>query len=151
MLTRGATEVREKKQTIQIVIGAGACSGNAGRRCVGIKAVTPAILSCFHSFPSLLPGKCPDSFPKVLLISHLTILAVQQPKMLVACYSSRRSGSDPRSARVGLVVDMVTLGPIIILRYELSSPARTLGSWVRISLEACMSVCVYSVFVLFCV
>jgi hypothetical protein len=37
------------------------------------------------------------------------------------------------------------------LRHELSSLARTLGSWVRIPLEAWMSVCVYSVFVLFCV
>jgi hypothetical protein len=37
------------------------------------------------------------------------------------------------------------------LRHEPSSPAKTLGSWVRISLEACMSVCVYSVFVLSCV
>jgi hypothetical protein len=37
------------------------------------------------------------------------------------------------------------------LRHELSSPARKLGSWVRISLEALMSLCVYSVFVLFCV
>jgi hypothetical protein len=36
------------------------------------------------------------------------------------------------------------------LRHELSSSARTLGSWVRIPLEAWMSVCVYSVFVLFC-
>jgi hypothetical protein len=35
------------------------------------------------------------------------------------------------------------------LRHETSSPARTLGSWVRIQLEAWMSVCVYSVFVLF--
>jgi hypothetical protein len=34
---------------------------------------------------------------------------------------------------------------------ELSSPAQTLGSWVRIPLEAWMSVCVYSVFVLSCV
>jgi hypothetical protein len=34
------------------------------------------------------------------------------------------------------------------LRHELSSLARTLGSWVRIPLEAWMSVCVYSVFVL---
>jgi hypothetical protein len=34
------------------------------------------------------------------------------------------------------------------LMHELSTPARTLGSWVRISLEAWMSVCVYSVFVL---
>jgi hypothetical protein len=31
------------------------------------------------------------------------------------------------------------------LIYELSSPARTLESWIRISLEAWMSVCVYSV------
>jgi hypothetical protein len=31
------------------------------------------------------------------------------------------------------------------------SPAKTLGSWVRIQLEALMSVCVYSVFVLSCV
>jgi hypothetical protein len=30
-------------------------------------------------------------------------------------------------------------------------PAQTLGSWSRIPLEAWMSVCVYSVFVLFCV
>jgi hypothetical protein len=37
------------------------------------------------------------------------------------------------------------------LRQEPSSPARTLGMWVRIPLEAWMSVCVYSVFVLFCV
>jgi hypothetical protein len=31
------------------------------------------------------------------------------------------------------------------LRHELSSPAQTLGSWVRIPLKAWMSVCVYSV------
>jgi hypothetical protein len=31
------------------------------------------------------------------------------------------------------------------LRHEPPSPARTLGSWVRVSLEAWMSVCVYSV------
>jgi hypothetical protein len=37
------------------------------------------------------------------------------------------------------------------LRHELSSPAQTLWSWVRFQLEAWMSVCVYSVFVLFCV
>jgi hypothetical protein len=33
------------------------------------------------------------------------------------------------------------------LKHEISSPPRTLGSWVRIPLEACMSVCVYSVYV----
>jgi hypothetical protein len=37
------------------------------------------------------------------------------------------------------------------LRHEMSSPARTLGSWVRIPLEAWMFVFVYSVFVLSCV
>jgi hypothetical protein len=37
------------------------------------------------------------------------------------------------------------------LRHELSSLAQTLGLWVRISLEAWMSVCIYSVFVLSCV
>jgi hypothetical protein len=38
------------------------------------------------------------------------------------------------------------------LRHELSPLARTLGSWVRITLKAWMlNVCVYSVFVLFCV
>jgi hypothetical protein len=37
------------------------------------------------------------------------------------------------------------------LEHEMSSPAWTLGSWVRISLEAWMSVCVYSVFMLSCV
>jgi hypothetical protein len=37
------------------------------------------------------------------------------------------------------------------LRHEPSSPARTPGSWVRIPIEAWMSVCVYYVFVLFCV
>jgi hypothetical protein len=36
------------------------------------------------------------------------------------------------------------------LRHELSSLARTLGSWVRIPLKAWMSMYVYSVFVLFC-
>jgi hypothetical protein len=35
------------------------------------------------------------------------------------------------------------------LRHELSSLARTLRSWAQIPLEAWMSVCVYSVFVLF--
>jgi hypothetical protein len=39
------------------------------------------------------------------------------------------------------------LGP----RHELSSPAQTLESWVQILLEAWMSMCVYYVFVLFCV
>jgi hypothetical protein len=34
------------------------------------------------------------------------------------------------------------------VRHELSSLARMLGPWVRIPLEAWMSVCVYSVFVL---
>jgi hypothetical protein len=37
------------------------------------------------------------------------------------------------------------------LRHELSSPTQILGSWVRIPLNIWMSVCVYSVFVLFCV
>jgi hypothetical protein len=37
------------------------------------------------------------------------------------------------------------------LRHQLSSLARTLGSWVRISLKALMSVCVYSVCVVLCV
>jgi hypothetical protein len=37
------------------------------------------------------------------------------------------------------------------LRHEMSSPAWTLGSWVRIPLEAWMFVWVYSVFVLSCV
>jgi hypothetical protein len=36
------------------------------------------------------------------------------------------------------------------LRHEMSSPAWTLGSWVRIPLEAKVFVCVYSVFVLSC-
>jgi hypothetical protein len=35
------------------------------------------------------------------------------------------------------------------LRYEISSPARTLGSWVPIPIEAWKFVCVYSVFVLY--
>jgi hypothetical protein len=37
------------------------------------------------------------------------------------------------------------------LRHELSSLARTLGSWVPIPLKAWMSVCVYSVCVVLCV
>jgi hypothetical protein len=37
------------------------------------------------------------------------------------------------------------------LSHEVSSPAQTLGSWVRIPIKPWMSVCVYSVFVLFCV
>jgi hypothetical protein len=37
------------------------------------------------------------------------------------------------------------------LRHELSSLSRMLGSWVRIPLKAWMSVCVYSMFMLFCV
>jgi hypothetical protein len=37
------------------------------------------------------------------------------------------------------------------LRHQLSSPAWTLGSWVRIPLEAWMSVCAFILFVLSCV
>jgi hypothetical protein len=37
------------------------------------------------------------------------------------------------------------------LWHELSSPSRTLWSWVRIPPNAWLSVCVYSLFVLFCV
>jgi hypothetical protein len=37
------------------------------------------------------------------------------------------------------------------LRQEMFSPAQTLGSWVRIALEAWMSDCVSSVFVLSCI
>jgi hypothetical protein len=37
------------------------------------------------------------------------------------------------------------------LRHELSLPAQTLRSWVRMPLEAWVSVCVYSVFVLYSV
>jgi hypothetical protein len=37
------------------------------------------------------------------------------------------------------------------LRHEVFWSAQILGSWVRIPLETCMSVCVYSVFVLSCV
>jgi hypothetical protein len=37
------------------------------------------------------------------------------------------------------------------LRHELSSSAQTLGSWVRIPMEAWMSVCVYSVCAVLCV
>jgi hypothetical protein len=37
------------------------------------------------------------------------------------------------------------------LRHEMSSPAWTLGSWVRFTLEEWMFVCVYAVFVLSCV
>jgi hypothetical protein len=38
-----------------------------------------------------------------------------------------------------------------VLRHELSSLARTLGSWVRIPLKTWMCVCIFSVFVLSCV
>jgi hypothetical protein len=37
------------------------------------------------------------------------------------------------------------------LSHEPSSSARTMGLWIRIQIEAWMSLCVYSVFVLFCV
>jgi hypothetical protein len=37
------------------------------------------------------------------------------------------------------------------LKHEPSSPARALGSWIRIPLEAWMSVCVYSVCAVLCV
>jgi hypothetical protein len=37
------------------------------------------------------------------------------------------------------------------LRHELSSLVQTLGSWVRILIEAWMPVCVYSMFALSCV
>jgi hypothetical protein len=37
-----------------------------------------------------------------------------------------------------------------VLMHELSSTAQTLGSWDRFPLRVWISVCVYSVFVLFC-
>jgi hypothetical protein len=37
------------------------------------------------------------------------------------------------------------------LRHELSSLAQPLGSWIRIPLEVWISVCIHSVFVMFCV
>jgi hypothetical protein len=37
------------------------------------------------------------------------------------------------------------------LRHEMSSPAQAVGSWVQTSVEAWMSVCVCSAFVLSCV
>jgi hypothetical protein len=46
------------------------------------------------------------------------------------------------------------MGPITVAarsKHEMSSPALTLGSWVRIPLKAWISMSVYSVFVLFCV
>jgi hypothetical protein len=37
------------------------------------------------------------------------------------------------------------------LRNEMTSPVLTLGSWTQIPLKAWMFVCIYSVFVLYCV
>jgi hypothetical protein len=48
------------------------------------------------------------------------------------------------------VRDLYLLITVAALRHEPSSPARTLGSWVRIPLEEWMSVCFYSLLV-FCV
>jgi hypothetical protein len=70
---------------------------------------------------------------------------------------------DTKSGHAGFVVGKVALGLDFSeyfgfpcrsqwprgLRHEPSSPSRTLRSWVRIPLEAWISVCVY--FVLFCV
>jgi hypothetical protein len=55
--------------------------------------------------------------------------------------------TSPLSAGILLNADHSGRG----LTHELSSLARKLGSWVRIPLKAWMSVCFYSVFVLFCV
>jgi hypothetical protein len=49
---------------------------------------------------------------------------------------------------------MLIIAPITVargIRHEPSSFAQTLGSWIRIALEAYMSLFVYSVFVLLCV
>jgi hypothetical protein len=52
----------------------------------------------------------------------------------------------------GVTIDRVWIGEWPrVLRHELSSPARRLGKWVRIPLEAWMSVCVYSVCAVLCV
>jgi hypothetical protein len=56
------------------------------------------------------------------------------PCLMFTCVRHKRRSQWPRS-----------------LRHELSSLARTLGSWVRIPLKAWMYVCVYSMFVSFCV
>jgi hypothetical protein len=46
---------------------------------------------------------------------------------------------------------LITVAAPPRLRHEPCSPARTLGSWVRIPLEAWMFVCVYSVCVVLCI
>jgi hypothetical protein len=56
--------------------------------------------------------------------------------------------------RPPIVPDWVSTSTVglkcIRLRHELPLLAQTLGSWVRIPLEAWISMCVYSVFVLYC-
>jgi hypothetical protein len=91
---------------------------------------TRTILSVFHAFPHFLQAnfeKVPPNRPR-------------SPGSV--CFSIHHSF---------ISLPSYTLNPIQWsrdLRHELSSLARTLGSWVGIPLEAWMSVCVYFVFVL---
>jgi hypothetical protein len=76
---------------------------------------------------------------------------------LLTCFSMHWSQKNLRTVALRLLVFQLSISVQRRsqwprgLRHELSSPAQTLGSWVWILLEAWMSVCVYSVFVLSCV
>jgi hypothetical protein len=74
------------------------------------------------------------NFKKVIQLIPPTTLAARSKAWTVFARSDASRSQWPRG-----------------LRHELSSPPQTLGSCVRIPLEAWMSVCVYSVFVLSCV
>jgi hypothetical protein len=70
-------------------------------------------------------------------------------------HSHRRENLQPHKVLYLSLLFTVSIYVFVLLpcdiRHEMSSPARTLGSWVRIPLKAWMFVCVYSVFVSSCV
>jgi hypothetical protein len=85
------------------------------------------------------------------LLSHVLMLVLTQ--LVCGCHKCYRD-TNQLGYRVTVTLWLAVYRQSILARdvsHELSSPAKTLGSWVRIPLEAWMSVCVHSVFVLSCV
>jgi hypothetical protein len=81
-----------------------------------------------------LRNKTVQSLLEIKNFKNEQLFAVKEESDIPSCISKLRRSQRSRG-----------------LRDEPSSPARTLGLLVRIPFEAWMSVCVYSVFVLFCV
>jgi hypothetical protein len=94
----------------------------------------------------------------IMLVTYLKLLSHNFPGCPEKEARNLSIGDNPVENRIGLLLISVCMYVCMNvgrsqwprgLKHEPSLLGRTLGSWVRIPLKAWMSVCVYSVFVLF--